>query len=131
MSQSDNHDMLAVALLGVGLLLLIASFAVPHFTRRMRWTDELAMKFQQASLNYHDALHGREAGKGDADQESAFAQSQAEFTALESRLNNARKGSQDLAYGLQWAGALLMAAGMGRVIWYRIARNRAGSASTD
>ena len=48
----------AALLLGGGLLLVILSLVAPYWrSGRQAWTESLAVQFQQASQNYHAALH--------------------------------------------------------------------------
>jgi hypothetical protein len=102
-----NNSLLA----GVGLLLL--SLVVPFiFGERRQWTDSQAVRFQEASHNYHAAIHAAAHGPEPTQSElTALDQARSEYERHAAMLVTAQTRGHNLARTLRWLGILLCALG--------------------
>jgi hypothetical protein len=115
-----QRDFNEALLLGGGASLILVSFALPLLLGgRWHWTDAMARQLQQASMNYHDAIHARAHGKAKSDDDRRFAEARREYEQLV-----ARKSGIDAR--IQWSvtiartvGFVALLAGAARAWWQR------------
>ena len=104
----------------IGVLLLAISIAIPaFFGGRSAWNSELASQFQQAAVNYHDAIHARAHQHARGESRVSFEDARTDYDRLQSQLESAQGGGQTAAAVFRWSGVCLLAAGIGLYFWMR------------
>lgn len=94
-------------LAGFGLLVL--SLLIPFVVgERRQWTNSQAVKFQEASHNYHAALHAAAHGSARTEPASTVLdKARREYEKYESMLVAAQTRGQRIARTLRWLGIVL------------------------
>jgi hypothetical protein len=121
---------IAPLLLVGGLLLVGLSWVTPNWlSGRHVWTDTMAVKFQQASQNYHAALHASaHAHQGEQATEGPSLQdARREFEQYQAELDAAESSGQRTAWILRWLGILGCAAGAVAYFFSRYVQDEKGS----
>lgn len=93
---------------------MLASLLVPRWiTGRAKWTDDLAMRLQQASHNYHAALHAlAHVHPGAESHEAGVDAARREYARCHALLVAAQTRGQRTARLLRWSGLLGCAGGL-------------------
>jgi hypothetical protein len=136
-----KHQAIPVVVVCLGVVLTIASFALPALTGRAQWTEENEAEFNAAAMEYYGKAHGHSHDdsqghahahshgnpQGDAQDPTAKV-SQAEIARITDEFNKqvekvdaASSRGRLLAKICWWSGLLLLAAGAGIVFVQNIA----------
>ena len=101
-------------LLGAGAILVLGSVIAPRvITGRGEWTDDLAVKLQQASHNYHAALHALAHTHSAEDaHETKLDAVRRDYDHYSSLLVAAQTRGQRTSQILRWSGILGCVAGL-------------------
>ena len=109
-----NTNSLAPLLIGGGLLLVLLSVTAPHVLGgRLEWSTEDATRFQQASQNYHAALHGRSHTAQNATPgEDSFAAARDDYLERKASLDAAQARGTNVGAILRWIGIMSSVVGL-------------------
>jgi hypothetical protein len=114
-SSADRRTVAAITLLTAGIALLALSFAWTWWaTGRSSWSDQQALKFQEASSRLHSLSHeyAHEAQHGDTDAlRSQLAEAQARFGEMRAQLETAQNRPKRVAMMIRVAGLLMAVIG--------------------
>jgi hypothetical protein len=104
----------APLLLGGGLLLVLLSFAAPRLLGgRLEWSKADAVKLQQASQNYHAALHTRShAHTTERASDDQLTQARDEYLRQQQSLEAARSRGSNVGGILRWIGIVCSVVGL-------------------
>jgi hypothetical protein len=113
-----QRDLTGALLLGGGAGLILVSFALPLLlVGRWQWTDAMARQLQQASMNYHDAIHVRAHGGAKSDDDGRFDLARREFEQLQARKSGIHARARWSVAIARTAGFVALLAGAARAWW--------------
>lgn len=108
---------LFAGLVGLGVILLVASFLWPRLDDgRSTWTDDKASAYQEVSARYHGLSVGN---PNKPENRRLLDETKAKFEVLKSELDSTRERGNRVAAWLRWTGVVLAIVGAAGVMTTR------------